>query len=239
MQNKGVNPINLKDESIFKRLLFLICGIFIALVFSFLTGLVISLYEVNIYLSLSVGVIVLIMYSVFSYHLYRAWQNVSIDYDFRRKALFTKRNLYMLTLAILAMLIIHFFISFMDKESTIIVNKNVFTITSIFLFHVILAPIVEELLCRGILLSIFFRKTNSIYKKFGLNAHKANMVLGIIASAYLSTVLHGISSWPVLITLFSNGIIASILYYKTKHVTSSIIFHVINNLIAWISFILI
>jgi membrane protease YdiL (CAAX protease family) len=238
MQKQVDDPIHLKDASIFKRGLFLTCGIFIALIFSLLTGLVISLYEVNTYLSIGLGIVVLIMYSGFAYGLYRAWQNISIDYDFRKKGMLTKSNLKLLSIAVLVMIIIHFFVSFMSKESTIILNQNTFNIVSVFLFHVILAPIVEELLCRGIFLSIFFRKTNRIYERLGFDANKTNMLLGIIVSAYLSTILHGISSWPVLITLFTNGVIASVLYYKSKHVATSIVFHFINNAVAWISFIL-
>lgn len=238
MLKQSKEPIYLKDASFVKRLLFLICGIFIAFCFSFASGLVTSLYERNAYISICLGIIVMIFYAGFAYFLYQAWQNISVDYDFRKRALFSKSNMFFLGMAIIIMFLIHYLVSFMDKSSTPILNKNWFTIVSVFTFQVILAPIVEEILCRGIFLSIFFKKKIKVVKRFDLNPLITNMVLGTIASAYISTVLHGISSWPVLITLFTNGLLASILYYNTKHVASSIVFHFINNAIAWISFII-
>ncbi|MCD8845163.1 CPBP family intramembrane glutamic endopeptidase [Staphylococcus gallinarum] len=239
MLKQSNDPIYLKDASFAKRLLFLICAIFIAFCFSFATGLVTSLYEQNVYISIILGIIVMLFYVGFAYFLYRSWQNISVDYDFRKKALFTKSNIRLLGIAIVIMFLVHYLVSFMDKNSTIILEKNWFTIISVLIFQVVLAPIIEEVLCRGIFLSIFFKKEIKILSRFNFNPLIANMILGSITSAYISTILHGISSWPVLITLFTNGLLASFLYYKSKHVASSIVFHFINNAIAWISFIII
>lgn len=78
----------------------------------------------------------------------------------------------------------------------------------------IYAPVIEELFFRGI-----------IFQKLAI---KKGMIYGLSISAILFTVIH--FRYDV-ISLFLSGIIAALIYFKTKQLTTPIIYHFTYNLI--------
>src|SRR5687768_8909076 len=88
-----------------------------------------------------------------------------------------------------------------------------------FLTLVIAAPILEELIFRGIIL-------NGLLKKY-------SPARSIILSSILFGVVH-LNPWQF-IAAFVIGIFSGWIYYKTRKLTLSILIHAVNNLVAFIS----
>src|SRR3989344_2255055 len=88
---------------------------------------------------------------------------------------------------------------------------------------VILAPIYEEVLIRGILMQYW--------------AKKWNPSVGIILTSIFFTALHG--EPKIFPQIFLLALIFSIMYFKTNKLGASIIAHVINNSIAFFGFLII
>jgi membrane protease YdiL (CAAX protease family) len=91
------------------------------------------------------------------------------------------------------------------------------SLTTIFIFVVILAPILEELLFRGLIF-------NKIY---GSNTTK------IIISSVVFAGIH--FQFQVFIPLLTLGLIIGYLRYKTNSIFPAIIFHALNNFITFIA----
>jgi len=89
-------------------------------------------------------------------------------------------------------------------------NKNIFS--SVFYF-IVLAPIIEEFIFRGIILNRFKKKYNQ--KSV------------IIISSILFALLH---FDPNVFSRFLLGLLASLLYIETKNIINCMIFHSLNNL---------
>lgn len=92
-----------------------------------------------------------------------------------------------------------------------------------FFMIVVAAPILEELFFRGIILDGFLKNYDPKY--------------AILASAFLFAVIHG--NLPQGVGAFLSGILIGWVYWKTGSVLAGIIIHLINNLISFISVMLI
>jgi len=97
---------------------------------------------------------------------------------------------------------------------TVLELKSIFT----FLSFVIAAPILEELIFRGIIL-------DGLLKKY-------SPIKSILISSILFGLVH-LNPWQF-IAAFSMGVFAGWIYYKTKSVSFAIIIHVVNNLTAFL-----
>ncbi len=96
-----------------------------------------------------------------------------------------------------------------------LVPKNNVDFLFLAIATIILAPIVEELIFRGILL------------------HRLSIKWGIISAVFISSILFGISHLGLaVIGAFVFGITMTALYKKTNSISSSIVAHSINNAIA-------
>ncbi|MEJ7644985.1 MAG: type II CAAX endopeptidase family protein [Chryseolinea sp.] len=87
-----------------------------------------------------------------------------------------------------------------------------------FLAIVIAAPILEELVFRGIILDGFLKKYSP--------------VKSILLSSIIFGVFH-LNPWQF-ITALITGIFSGWVYYKTKKITTSILIHFTNNLLAFV-----
>lgn len=96
-----------------------------------------------------------------------------------------------------------------------ILTDNVIFFGSDLLFSVILGPIVEEILFRGILF-------NRIHRKFSL-------ITAILLSSLLFATFH---SYPAIISSFLFGITMCITYVLTDNILMPISLHMTNNLIS-------
>ncbi|MCT1471391.1 CPBP family intramembrane glutamic endopeptidase [Staphylococcus hominis] len=84
----------------------------------------------------------------------------------------------------------------------------------------ILIPIIEECICRGILIKVLFQKSQRI---------------GVIISILLFTFAHGPSSVIDFIIYGLPAVIYSVIYYKTKRLEIPIIIHIMNNLYVFLA----
>lgn len=94
--------------------------------------------------------------------------------------------------------------------------KNNLAATVIMIFvMVVLAPLAEEYMCRGVILNVF--------KRFG-------SVFAVVGSALIWSLLHGniVQGLPV----FMMGILYGILALKTESIWPTFILHSLNNLVA-------
>ncbi|WP_101772272.1 CPBP family intramembrane glutamic endopeptidase [Peptostreptococcus faecalis] len=82
---------------------------------------------------------------------------------------------------------------------------------------VIFAPIVEEIIFRGYIIGRLFEN---------------KQILGIVVSSLIFGSIHTITNITSLIMYFLLGVVAGILYYKTKRLEVSIGAHLLNNLAA-------
>ncbi len=85
------------------------------------------------------------------------------------------------------------------------------------LLIIIIAPILEELFFRGFLL--------------GTLSNRVGIFYGSILSALIFALLHG--QFKSIIPIFILGLIINYLVIKSKNLTPAIIFHILNNLIAF------
>jgi membrane protease YdiL (CAAX protease family) len=83
---------------------------------------------------------------------------------------------------------------------------------------VILGPIAEEVLFRGVMFSRFWREGHPI--------------TGVLFTSVLFGLLHGI---PLLLPMFAIGLLLALLFWRTKTLIAPISVHVANNLIAFIA----
>ncbi|HMS91966.1 MAG TPA: CPBP family intramembrane metalloprotease [Candidatus Saccharibacteria bacterium] len=86
-----------------------------------------------------------------------------------------------------------------------------------FAFTVIVIPIIEELYFRGIIFP-------AVTKRFG-------WIIGIAGSSMVFAVLHG--QYNVMIYTFILGCVLCVMYIRLKSIVPGIIFHIINNAVAF------
>ncbi len=86
-----------------------------------------------------------------------------------------------------------------------------------FVFTVIVIPIIEELYFRGIIFP-------AVTKRFG-------WIIGIAGSSMVFAVLHG--QYNVMIYTFILGCVLCVMYVRLKSIVPGIIFHIINNAVAF------
>lgn len=89
-----------------------------------------------------------------------------------------------------------------------------------FLAIVIIAPLGEEVVCRGLIPNLFSAKTQIL-----------GHLLGTLIFAYLHTPTN-IGSW---LTYGGMGAVLAIVRYRTKHLEYSILTHGLNNMIGFLS----
>lgn len=93
-----------------------------------------------------------------------------------------------------------------------------------FLSVVILAPVVEEAICRGVVFRIISKKS---------------IILGFIISSVIYALLHidfqlisdGISVLPLILPYFILGVGFASVYYRTKNICYSVLMHMMINLL--------
>lgn len=90
---------------------------------------------------------------------------------------------------------------------------------TMFLMLVILAPIGEEIMIRGVFIGVLF---------------KEKPYLGLIVSSVLFALLHGPTDIPSFITYFVPGLTLGFIYIKTEWIMVPIIAHLLNNLFGYI-----
>lgn len=96
-------------------------------------------------------------------------------------------------------------------------GDDAFAITLAGLIIVLVAPVLEEILFRGFLLATL--------------TNKIGVFLGSIISALIFSFLH--FPWQSIIPIFILGLITNSLYLRTRSIWPTIIFHIINNAIAF------
>nr|WP_273753060.1 CPBP family intramembrane glutamic endopeptidase [Leuconostoc mesenteroides] len=83
-----------------------------------------------------------------------------------------------------------------------------------------LGPIFEELMCRGVLMNFYFKKS-----KYGFD---------VILSAIIFSIFHQHQNLIVLLPYFIVGLLLGILYRLTGKVQYTMLVHIlINTIIAW------
>ena len=86
----------------------------------------------------------------------------------------------------------------------------------IVLAAVVIAPIVEEIVFRGVL--------------FNCISHRFGIVAGVVSTSLIFAVFH--LNAVAFLVLFSLGVVLQILYVKTKSIFSCMIFHAVHNAVA-------
>lgn len=135
-------------------------------------------------------------------------------------------NIHLSLKLILPLLLIFLGITILDFNFFIFISSFI-SIPDVFqgsLWHeilgsIILIPIIEELLFRGIILKGFLKRYSPI--------------VAILLSALLFALFHG--NVIQLLSVFIKGILFGILFFKTKSIYPSIFAHIINNLIVIVS----
>lgn len=189
--------------------------------------------------SLVIGVPLSIVAIVF---FYKYWTLVDPEKHINKSKIITKDNMKFFIILLIIYIVYQIIASmFNTKEnSTKDINSlSWMSIIIIWWFRGIVAPILEEITMRGVFLSLFFREPRMYsYMVPNTDPRDVQMVAGVLVSAIVSTLLHGSGNGITLLGFFVNGVIASILYYKTKHVFYPILFHFINNQVVVIVLIL-
>ena len=224
-------------RSFLKKTGMMVSVILIALILSFCSFLFLGLQKYDFVMSIIGACLVFVVYSIFIVFIYRFWLNKLKSNDNKNNSL---ASLMMwLFITILITLVAHYIVSqFVETNQNYVLQPTLYNILYVLVFQVIIASIVEETICRGWFLSLFFTNTNRIYERYQLKSKITNILIGTLTSAFLSTFLHGFTNPVTIILMFLNGVLASMLYYKTQSVKLPIIFHILNNTLAWIALII-
>lgn len=229
------------------RFLIFIAISFIGMILTIIPAIIINLHKTNgalSYVVLGVGIVIYMLIIVL---LYQFWKSISIQYDdFKReqKIIWSTRNMFYFIVSLLIYLLYHLLISHYldhvdDNESP---DITWFMILIVFIFQAIFAPMIEELITRGLFLSLFFREDKEwnilLSTHLPVYPYMIRFVVAGIISAFISSTLHGAVSDMAMYGLVINGLLCVWLYYKTKHVMVPIALHMFNNNIVVISMIL-
>lgn len=205
----------------------LLCGFLM----SILASIVIHFNHPNFKFHLISSVIIILSYITFIFIIIRIWQKKLR----RNQSLFTisiAKQILWLVVALAIMFITTLTIQNRQIQLNQFEHLNAYTLIYIFIFYVCFAPIVEETLCRGWFLSLFYIQTDTQIDRI------INTIAGCIISASLSTFMHGLTNFSDIFVLFVNGLLAAILYTKTNSLLLPILFHVTINILAWIGLII-
>lgn len=230
----------------FRFLIFIGISI-IGMLLTVIPAIIIALHKNNIVLSYVVLVVGVLIYMLIVSLLYRFWKNISIEYSkfkSEQKIIWSARNMFYFISSLLVYLSYHLLISHYldhvdDKE---LPNITWFMILIVFLFQAVFAPIIEELITRGLFLSLFFREDKEwnimLSTQLPVYPYMIRFIVAGIMSAFISSTLHGAVSDMAMYGLVINGLLCVWLYYKTKHIIIPIALHMFNNNIVVISMIL-
>lgn len=94
-------------------------------------------------------------------------------------------------------------------------------IALMFIFAVVLAPVLEEILFRGYILTAFIARMKNRYS-------------AIILAALIFTSIHLFFGPGLIVYIFFWSFIPTFLYLKTKNLYSAMLMHSLNNLLAYI-----
>lgn len=219
---------------------------FLAMVLTIVPGLVYG-FKSNMVISISIFVIGVGIYAAIICFLYRFWQKHSQEYAIFKKekrTLFSHQNVITFIIAFVIYLIYHVVVShYFDKVDHVDQSHLTwYMICIMFVFQVICAPLIEELITRGIFFSLFFREDAEWNLMISLHlpfmASTVRIIVAAVISAFLSSTLHGAVTNMAMYGLILNGFLCVWLYQKTKHIGMPILLHMINNLIVIIGMIL-
>lgn len=232
---KGKQFTPLDEEPFLKRLITIIAALFIALFLTIGQSLVVFTGEYEVSISLLLFIILMFIYYIFGWILLSLWKSTS-DYAQSKvfKGKFNKSAITNLLLALFVALMFHIIVMLLpihkvDND----INLNLYLLVVLFVFQVLVAPFIEEIVVRGLFLSMFFKKKMNIFNFSIKQEIILRLTFAILISAFLSTVLHGMSAPISVLSLLLNGVLCAILYVSSKHILTPIIFHMVNNLFAW------
>ncbi|MEJ6347806.1 CPBP family intramembrane glutamic endopeptidase [Holzapfeliella sp. He02] len=140
---------------------------------------------------------------------------------------FSKRNLLIMVSGIVIMLGFQVLISLAlsgNQTSTneASLNEILSKVNFLFpLFVMFVGPVVEEYLFRGLFFNLFFKKETRL-----------NNVVGIIVNGLLFGLMHETSISIYLLLYSVMGMILASVYLFTKDIKSSIVVHIVNNVIS-------
>lgn len=238
---KGKQFTPLDEEPFLKRLIIYIAALFMALFLTIGQSVVVFTGQYEVSISILIFLIVIFVYYCFGWILLSLWKSTT-DYAHSKvfKGNFTKNAITNLLLALLVSLIFHFIIMILpiNKVSND-VELNVYLLVVLFVFQVLVAPFIEEVVVRGLFLSMFFKKKLNIFNFSIKQEIVLRLTFAILISAFTSTILHGMSAPISVLSLLLNGVLCAILYISSKHILTPILFHMINNLFAWSGLLLI
>ena len=106
-----------------------------------------------------------------------------------------------------------------ENQLTLVKMFNNSGLITMFIMIVILAPIAEEIMTRGIFIGVLF---------------KEKPYLGLIVSSVLFSLLHGPTDVLSFITYVVPGLTLGFIYIKTDRLVTPIIGHMLNNLLGFI-----
>lgn len=227
------------------RLATLLITVFMTLILTMFLPLSITFLKANdrsmVIIIVSIGFI-LSLFGMF--YLYRFWKLINPDMTIqkRHESLFTIRKIGLFIILFLLYIGFQLLVSFLTADKTI--SKPSYditwvTIVIIWWFNGIVAPIMEELSMKGVFLSLFFRQPRLYnYISPNISPRLVQMTAGVIASALITTMLHGDANSFTMLGFLLNGVITAILYYRSSHVFYPIVFHMINNHLVIIGLIL-
>ncbi|WP_347130971.1 CPBP family intramembrane glutamic endopeptidase [Staphylococcus capitis] len=210
-----------------KRLGTFIIGLIVAFLLSAVASFILYLCSINAKYHHLWATIAIIIYVLFIFTIVRIWHS-----KLRKKQHFTNilQNIIWLIIGILIMLTVYWSVSELHVSTNKHVSYNSSTIIYTFIFYVCFAPVVEEAICRGWFLSLFFKRRS---QDAAINS--VTIVISCLISSYISTMMHGLTDIITIIPIFMNGCIAAVLYLKSNSILFPIIFHVVINLLAWIA----
>lgn len=172
-----------------------------------------------------VGPLCIILYILFIYFSIKKWRSLSNNASGNSRSIII--NIMWLLFAIVLTITFTLILNEPQQPNQSSTKYTANTLIFMFIFYVCFAPIVEETICRGLFLAMFFTKANTKSEKI------INIIGGSVVSAYISTALHGYANLNSIIIIFTNGIIAAFLYHKSNTIIFPIIFHVFINVLAW------
>lgn len=228
-------------ESFFKRLLIFIAALTVAMILTFGQSLAAYTGQNISGVSTLIFIVVTVLYGIFSIVLLNLWKSTT-DYVESNiiKGKINKSSFTNLILALIVSLIFHLILMALPiSKSNHDIELNIYLIVVLFVFQVLIAPLVEETVVRGLFLSMFFKKKLNIFNFNDKQDKIIRYTLAILISAFISTSLHGMSSYISVLSLLINGILCGILYISSKNILTPIIFHMINNFFAWLGILLI
>ena len=237
------NSKNINDRPTVTKIGYLFVLILMSFIISMFASISIMFLNEHNYIvaitSLVIGIPLSIVAIIF---FYKYWTLVNPEKHINKSKVITKDNMKFFIILLVVYIIYQIIVSMFNTNGNSTKNINSLSWISIIIiwwFRGVVAPILEEITMRGVFLSLFFRKPRMYsYMIPNMDPRVVQMIAGVLVSAIISTLLHGSGSGITLLGFFVNGVIASILYYKTKHVFYPILFHFINNQIVVIVLIL-